>query len=212
MARPGARPRKRPSGSARARVVAAAVETLKREGFAGTSAREVARTGGFTQGVVFYHFDGMPDLLLAALDETSRQRLERYEAAVAGVDSLPELVAVAGKIFREDLAAGHVKVLAELIAASSGDPDLGRAIRERIAPWIDFTHAAIERVVTDSPVAALLPTRELAFGIVALYLGLELLTSLDGDHQPADSLFDSADVLAGALAPFLAPPQEDPRG
>ena len=213
MARSGVRPKTRDQDSTRKRVVVAAIETLKREGFAGTSAREVAKTGGFTQGVVFYHFGGMTELLLAALDETSRQRLERYRAAVEDVDSLHELVTVAAEVFREDLEAGHVKVLAELIAASSSIPDLGPEIKERIDPWIDFTEQAVKRVTADSPLAGLVPARNAAFGIVALYLGLELLTHLDGDRRPAEALFESADGLGQLLGSlFTGPHQGDRHG
>jgi hypothetical protein len=147
----------------------------------------------------------MTELLVAALDATSRERLARYEAAVADVGSLPELVAVASAVFREDLAAGHVKVLSELIAAASDIPELGPEITARIRPWIDFTETAIARVLGASPVGQLVPARDAAFGIVALYLGLELLTQLDGDTAPATSLFSSADALAQLLGPALDP-------
>src|SRR5207249_1839872 len=40
----------------RAQFVEATIETLKREGFAGASARAIARTGGFNQSLIFYHF------------------------------------------------------------------------------------------------------------------------------------------------------------
>lgn len=208
MARSGARVKTPEPGSTKQRVVAAAIDTLKREGFAGTSAREIAKTGGFTQGVVFYHFGGMTDLLLAALDETSRLRLDRYRTAVDEVTSLPELVTVASQVFHEDLEAGHVKVLAELIAASSSIPELGPAIKKRIEPWIDFTQQAVERVTADSPLGALVPAREAGFGIVALYLGLELLMNLDGDMRPAEALFESAERLASLASPLFATSQQ----
>lgn len=210
MARAGQRPTARrdadDASSTRARVVAATVETLKRVGFAGASAREIATTGGFTQGVVFYHFGSMQDVLLAALDETSRQRLERYSEAVEGVQTLPELLAVAGSVFREDLEAGHVKVLSELVAAASSMPELGPAIVERIEPWIAFTEGVVRRVLGPIVPDDVLPARQVAYAVVALYLGLELLTNLDGDRSPTDALFSSADALAGRLAPLFNPP------
>ena len=202
MARSGGRPATRDASGA-PRVVAATIETLNREGYAGTSARAIAATGGFAQGVVFYHFGSMTDVLLAALDETSRVRLERYESAVAAADSLPALLEAAATVFREDLDAGHVKVLAELIAAASSVPGLGHEINVRIAPWTDFTEAAIARVVGTSPVGALVPARDAAFAIVALFLGIEMLTHLDGDTTPAAGLFDAAARLAQLLAPFF---------
>src|SRR5438270_3891359 len=101
-----------PGEATRKRIVKAAVETLKQEGFARTSARAVAKQGGFNQALVFYHFGAMTDLLLAALDETSARRMARYRETLEGVDDLGRLAELAGRIYREDLDAGHMTVLA----------------------------------------------------------------------------------------------------
>jgi AcrR family transcriptional regulator len=61
-------------------IVEAAVETLKTAGFHGSSAREIARTGGFNQALIFYHFGTVRQLLLAALDPG---------AGIAGQGDLP---------------------------------------------------------------------------------------------------------------------------
>jgi hypothetical protein len=50
----------------------------------------------------------------------------------------------------------------------------------------------------DEP-ALLLPAEELAHGVVAGFLGLELLASLDGDRAAALTLFDRARLIAGLL-------------
>jgi DNA-directed RNA polymerase specialized sigma24 family protein len=65
-----------------------------------------------------------------------------------------------------------------------------------------------ERRRLGSPVAALLPVRDLATGIVSLYLGLELLTHLRGDRAPAESLFATARGVASLLDAFVLPPAE----
>ena len=40
-----------------------------------------------------------------------------------------------------------------------------------------------------------------ALAVVALYLGLEMLSHLDGDRQPALALFGHAAQIAGLFAP-----------
>ena len=189
-----------PGQATRQRIVDAAIETLQREGFAGTSARAVARTGGFNQALVFYHFGSMTELLLAALDETAEQRMARYREALAGVDDLPHLLELAGRIYREDLDAGHMTVLAEVIAGASAMPELGPEVVARLEPWIDLTADALGHTLRGSPLDGLVPISELAFAVVALYLGLELLTHLQGDPSRADALFAAAGTLG---APFL---------
>ena len=186
----------------RARIVEAAIETLKREGFGGASARAIARTGGFNQALVFYHFGSVRDLLLAALDETSARRMARYREVVDDAETFQELIAAASEVYREDLASGHIKVLAEMIAGASSIPALGPEIVQRIEPWIDFARDAVARVSSTLPFPVPVPPEEAAFGIVALFLGIELLTHLEGDGTRSDRLFELGSQL-GAMAGLL---------
>jgi AcrR family transcriptional regulator len=183
--------------------VEAAIETLKEEGFAGASARAIGRLGDLNPALIFYHFGSVNDLLLAALDETSRRRMERYQEAVRDVDDLPTLIAVAADIYREDLESGHITVLAEMIAGASSVPDLGPEIASRMEPWVQFAEAALRRVLRDTPMGQVLPVRDIAFAVVALYLGVELVTHLDGDRSRAESLFAVAGMAGSLLAPLL---------
>ena len=191
-------------GTTKGRIVEAALETLKREGFAGTSARAIAATGGFNQALIFYHFGSVDRLLLAALDETSARRLEAYQAAVEKASSLEELVSVAARIYQEDLASGQVTVLSEMIAGSLAHPDLGPEIAARIEPWVDFAEQVVTRVLGDTPFASLIPSRDLAYAIVAFYLGLEQLSHLNGGTNRAAPLFDAAFRLVPLISPMLA--------
>jgi AcrR family transcriptional regulator len=209
MAKPGTRSRVAVQGggaATRARIVDAALETLKNEGFAGASARAIARTGGFTQALVFYHFGTVNDLLLAALEETGRRRMDRYRAAVEDGMTLPELVAAAAEIYREDLEDGHLTVLAAMIAASVTSPDLGPRVAACLKPWLAFTEEAVAKVTDGSAVATVVPPPDAAVAVVALYLGLELLTHLDGDRSRAESLFATAGRVAEAVGHLVGTP------
>lgn len=188
------------SAQTRQKLVEAAIAILKDHGFAGASARVIADRAGVNQGLVFYHFGSVMNLLLAALDAVSADRMARYEEAVAQVTSPAELVDVASSIFREDLDAGHVSVLVAMIAGASTTQGLGAEVARRIQPWKGFAQAAIEGALEGSPLRSVVPVDDLAFGVVALYLGMELLTHLDGVRAPADALFDGAASLVGLLA------------
>ena len=78
------------SAGTRTRLIDAAIETLKAEGFAGSSARAIAERAGLNQGLIFYHFGSVANLLLAALDSVSARRMEQYGAAIdRGADHPP---------------------------------------------------------------------------------------------------------------------------
>jgi AcrR family transcriptional regulator len=194
------------SSATRTKLVDAAIETLKGEGYAGTSARAIAERAGLNQGLIFYHFGSVANLLLAALDSVSATRMEQYGAAVEQVGSPTELVDVATTIFREDLDAGHVAVLVEMIAGASSTPGLGPEVSARLGPWFAFAEQAVTTTL-GSPLDSVLPPGDVAYAIVALYLGLEMLTHLDGDRARALALFAHAKNLA-ALLQALTPPTE----
>ena len=181
----------------------AAVETLKHQGFAGASARAIARSGDFNQALIFYHFGSVNDLLLAALDHTSEQRMARYQNAVGEAASLEEMIEIARRIYVEDLESGHIRVLSELVAGGLSDPHLGAEVAARLEPWVDFAEAALARVLADTPLEPLLPVRDLAFAVVAFYLGADLLAELKEDRSRVERLFATASRLAPLVAPIL---------
>jgi len=205
MARSGVKRRAGQSGSpgsveTRRALVAGAIEALREEGFSGATAREIATRSGCNQGLVFYHFGSVTNLLLAALDEVSALRLGRYQAAVENAHGLDDLVATAESVFEEDLDAGYMSVLAEMIAGASSTPGLGAEVAARIAPWRSFAAAAVRDTLSGTPLSQLLAPEEFAHGIVALYLGLEMLAHLDGDRSAAVALFDRARQVTGLLS------------
>src|SRR3954452_7573335 len=91
-------------------IVEAALRTLASEGFAGATSRAIAREGKFNQALVFYYFGSLDNLLLAALDRTSEERLEHYRSAVGTASTLTELLDVAARAYRDDRKSRHVAV------------------------------------------------------------------------------------------------------
>lgn len=191
------------SAATKRQIVDAALETLKERGFAGTSARTIARRGGFNQALVFYHFGGVNQLLLAALEETSARRMHRYQQALDEVSTIPDGVRMARDIYREDLAAGHITVLSEMIAGSLTHPELAPPVVACIEPWVDFAERAVRKLIVGTALQEAIPARDLAFAIVAFYLGADLLTQLEGDRSHLDGLFEVAARFAPLGASLL---------
>jgi AcrR family transcriptional regulator len=197
------------SEESRQALVRGAVEALRDVGYAGASAREIARRAGCNQGLVFYYFGSVPNLLLAALDEVSETRRLRYQEAVDRASGLAGLVDTAQAVFEEDLDAGHIAVLAEMIAGATSTPGLAPEVAARIAPWRTFAADAVGGVLDGTPLPALVEPDLLAHAVVALYLGLEMLAHLDGDRAPALALFDRARQLTALLETFGAFPARE---
>ena len=194
----------------RLEIVQAALETLKTSGFHGASAREIARTGHFNQALIFYHFGSVRNALLAVLDLVSARRLAAYGPAFERAQTIPELASLARAIYADDLERGYVTVLGEMVAGGVADADLGREVVARIEPWIEMVQRKVTALVAGSLLEPLIPPRDLAFAIIALYLGIDMLGQLDGNHAHAESLLDLGvryAPLAGALLPSQRPPE-----
>ncbi len=188
----------------KARIVEAALETLKAKGFAGASAREIAKAGGFNQALIFYHFGSVQNLLLAGLDLVSERRMQTYQPAFERAHTLSELAALARDIYREDLENGYVTVLGEMVAGGVSDRELGRLVVARLQPWVDMVESKVRELIAGSLFESMIPPRDLAFAIIALYLGIDMLSHLDGDHAAAESLLDLG-LRTAPLAQVLLP-------
>jgi len=193
-------------------MVEAALSSLHEDGILGASARVIARRGGFNQALVFYHFGGVNQLLLAAVDELSARRCERYERRLESVSSLRELVAVAGELHAEDMEDGHITVLSQMLAAAATNPELRQPMLERFQPWVAIVERTITRAVAGSPYAELVPAHDLALAVTGEFLGLELLLNLEGEHTgQAARVFRTFELLAAVLEGMLgAPPPASP--
>lgn len=178
-------------------LVDATLETLKAEGYAGATSRAIAGRAGVNQALVHYYFGSVESLLVAALEQASRERLERYERAVADVSSLDALIPVMADLWEQDKASGHVRVVSQMVAGAVNRPELAARIVELMEPWVELAERTVGAVLP--PLA---PPRETAFGIVTFYLGVNLMTNLDPTAARVGDFFRAAREaapLAGAL-------------
>jgi AcrR family transcriptional regulator len=193
----------RPGGPTKERILEAALQTVKREGFAGASARAVARTGGFNQALIYYYYGSLNELLLATLEETSQRRLASYRARMSDIRSLEDLARVGGELYAEDLQEGHIAVLTELLTAALPNPEMGPRIVAAMQPWVELAQDAIGRVIRGTFAEGMLPAQTLAHGLVAFYVGIEMLYHLDRDESRAEELFRVFTNLAAVAGPLL---------
>lgn len=180
----------------RARIVDATIDTLRTEGIVGASARAIARTGGFNQALIYYHFGSIDEVMVAALAKMGADRKARYQAALDDVTTLPELAQLAATLHKEDTSAGNITVLTQILAGAAHDPDLGPRVFEQFEPWTAMVDESIRKVLKDSPFEEALPVEDLALAVSATFLGIELLTHLDPNPDREDALFRSIGLIA----------------
>jgi len=190
----------------REKILQAAVVTLATQGFSRTTARAVAAAGGFAPGVIYYHFESLDDLFLAAARYTSTERMARYRERTAGVSGAVELIDRLRELHQEDQSSGHVAAVQELVAAAASSPALTEQVREQSEQWQALAEELIREQIRGQVFAALVPVRELAAAAVGAYLGLELLSRHHASSVTTEALLDAGRPAAELIDSFRWPP------
>ncbi|GAB2474762.1 TetR/AcrR family transcriptional regulator [Xylanimonas ulmi] len=180
----------------RRRLLDGAEAVLRRSGYAGASARTIGAAAGVNAALVFYHFGGVDQLLLATLDRSSARRMQAHRATAARARTVEELVEAAVTIYRADLEDGYLAQFSELVAAAVTKPALRTEINARAEPWVAFVEEHWQRVVVGTPLARLLPARDVANAAITYYLGANLFSVIDPTGARTEGVFDLARRLA----------------
>ncbi|SNS28655.1 transcriptional regulator, TetR family [Geodermatophilus saharensis] len=193
-----------PAGSARGarrrdQLVRAGLELLAERGWSGLTARAVAERAGTHQGLVHYHFGGLPSLKRAVAETAVLEVFEPAVAALTAETSWPAGVAAVLRTTAQPEEPRAARITAELVVASLQDPEVGELVRSaladaraRLVPWLSATGEA--------------EPQGLATLLLAALDGLVLHRLLD----PALALDDvaaAAEALAAAASPS---PSADP--
>ncbi|MEU4766071.1 TetR family transcriptional regulator [Actinosynnema sp. NPDC023794] len=174
----------------RQRLIDGAIETIRRHGITGTSARTIAATAGVNQALVFYHFGSVHELLEAACLAATEARVAPFAARLDEVADLRGLLDLGRRLHAEERSLGNVMVLAQMLAGAQADPELAEATSAALGLWIRPIERALDRLLADSPVADLVDTAGLSRAVCAGFIGLELFEGVDpaGAHAALDAL------------------------
>lgn len=204
MAKAGPRkPRSNPE-DAKAALIEAAIQVLAREGFTRTSARAVAAEAGGTNGLIFYHFGSMDQLLAATAIELSNRRMVRVKAALGGDDAASRWPDRLADTIRAEATSPEGIAVVELLVAARTSPALTGPVGDAIDRSIAFATEELRVVLGDLPWADVLPVDLIAELATAAFFGLELFTQAE---RPID-LDRLARLIALGIAQLqhLGPP------
>ncbi|MFD7554259.1 TetR/AcrR family transcriptional regulator [Streptomyces sp. NPDC059835] len=183
------------SASTKEKLLEGALRTLVEQGIAKTSARTIAATAGVGQGLIFYHFGSVDELLGAACRFGAEQRVARYRDRLAELDSLAGLLEFAREMHAEERAGGHVAVLGQMLAAGQSSPALAAATATGLGLWIEELETVLTRLLAATPLAGLTDPAGLARATAASFVGIELYEGVD--PLGAGRALDALEQLAG---------------
>jgi AcrR family transcriptional regulator len=188
------------AGQTRQRLIAAVLDTVRDVGVAGVSARVVAARAEVNQALVFYHFGSVDNLLAEACRFETTRRVADYRDTFAAVRSLRELLRMGRELHAEERAKGNVTVLAQMLAASHGNPELRTATGDALQLWVTEIESVLRRVLAAGPLDGLLDPAALAHSVSAAFVGLELFEAVhpEGSERALDEL-DRLGVIAETI-------------
>ena len=180
----------------REEILRTALEVFSREGYRGTSLREVARASGLSLPGLMHYFDSKEDLLAAILkkrDERDEDTYRRHDAPLA---------ALAAVMRHNAEVPGLVQLYATLSAAAS-DPEhpAHEYFVERYTSFRGQFAEDIRGRQADGTVPASLDADKLAASMIALADGIQVQWMLDPSIDMADHidfLWSTLTAQAGA--------------
>lgn len=183
----------------RNRIIQAALETVRREGLVGASARTIARTGDFNQALLFYHFGSIEELLLESLTWANNIRMEQFAARFEAASSLADLVDLAYDLYVSEVH-DYQSALVAIVAGWPAGSEVGQRVMEVLRPWDEMVQRSLRRCLDGSAFVQIMPAHDLTFGLVSLLLGVELNSRFDRNEDRTKSLFSALRSAADTLS------------
>jgi AcrR family transcriptional regulator len=191
------------------RILEAAVQLFSRQGFNGTTTRDIAHLAGVNEGTLFRHFAHKRDLFWAAVQSrTSRLKLGKELESGLAADRDPETVVP--MILDFLVRTFHYQPeLTRLLYFSllEFDPGARRAYRKQLGSIFESVRGYLAKCVERGairPVDPLITTLGFAGSVVARYGLYELLTGSDARHSTVDeAISEYCDFWLPALMPAI---------
>jgi AcrR family transcriptional regulator len=168
----------------RQRLMAATLAAIRDVGFAGLSARVVAREADLNQALIFYHFGSMDGLVAETCRRATAERVAVWTDALAEVRDLPALVVLARELHVREQREGNVAVLAQALAAAQSDAALAEVAGDALSLWLEPLEATAARILTGTVLEGVLSPSDIARTAAAAFVGVELFDGVvpdDGD-------------------------------
>lgn len=200
-------------GTARARILDAAVDVIRRRGYSATSVEELCRTAGVTKGAFFHHFASKGDLAIAAAQHWSATTGALFDQAPYH-DAPSATERIMGYLdLRKALISGPPESFTCLVGtmaqeAFASDPDIRDACADSILGHAATLESDLEVALTADARADGVTAPGLARHMQAVLQGAFILAKATNDPAAAtDSIEHLSRYLTHLLLPATAPPQ-----
>jgi AcrR family transcriptional regulator len=188
-------------GTARERLLDAALTELREHGYEGASLQAIARRAGLTKGAIYWSFRNKRDLFLALVEERIdapiRQLMALTEHAPAGMPTAPAVSEGLARLVREQ--PDLIILLFEQWSLAVRDPEFRDAYVDRQTSLREAQTRTLQARHETTGVALTFPAERLATAILALGQGLAMNALVEPDAVPDELLGDILQLLYEGL-------------
>jgi len=189
------------------RLVAAARESVRRRGVAGTTFDRIAPEADVSRGSIAWYFGTKDRLLAEVMRADSDRRLARMREKLPPARSSEELIAAFGELLDDflDGAGGPQVVLGEMASVALRNEEIRAAQVELRRRWRSELAAMLERKVEEGVIALPGSPEAAAALLTALAEGIAIETACDPDWNPREAIAQAAIAARSVIGKAAAP-------
>ncbi|MAT04293.1 MAG: TetR family transcriptional regulator [Acidimicrobiaceae bacterium] len=194
-------------GTARAKLLDAAIDVIRRQGYHATSVDDLCRAAGVTKGAFFHHFASKRELAVAAADHWSRTTGNLFERATYHDAPTPTERVLGYLDLRSDLISGPAESFTCLVGTMAqetfaSEPEIRDACADSILGHASTLEADLDAALSPEAVADGVTAADLARHMQAVIQGAFILAK--ATHDPAAAT-DSIEHLRRYVTHLLQP-------
>lgn len=184
----------------------ATLDVIADKGIEGATARAIADEAGVNQALVFYHFESVTGLVIAAVAEMSARRHRLYTDVLSHVNDMATAVEKLFEVFIADRSSSSFLVLSQFVGAAKNNPDIAQAVEQIFTPWITLTHDTVTRVLSNAGLPYDLTYDDISMGLMSLFMGIQFMAVIPAYEDTMNELIEKIPNLAPifAMLPLLA--------
>lgn len=184
--------------STRERLIAAAIEVFRSDGYEGARVQDVARAAGMTTGAIYANYRGKADLLFDAIADRTDTELDGLLQSTTAHETR-ELLGVLGD--RLVQPRREPPLLLEAIVAARRDGTLRELLHERLGAREELVARLVDQGKRESSIDPELDTAVLARFCVTVALGALVARALELDPPAPEEWHSLIARLLDACAP-----------
>ena len=184
--------------STKERLVAAAIEVFRRDGYERARVQDIAREAGLTTGAIYANYRGKAELLTEAIGERTTRELEQLWRERSAQSPRELLALLADRLLRRD---GERPLFLEAVVASTREPELARMLRDAVGAREARIMELVDRAKEQGEIDPGVDTGVMARFCVMLAFGAVVLRTLDVESRDARDWHVFIERLLGAVAP-----------